>query len=106
MGDTRENSSHKGYGLQCVVDLLCNSMTGVGPGCITGGGGLLFVAYDIEAFSPLQEYEAWADAFLKALRTCPAAPGYDRVYYPGLYAAETTKHRLEHGIEYHPEVLS
>ena len=41
MGGTRENSSHKGYGLQCAVDLLCNSMTGIGAGCLTGGGGLL-----------------------------------------------------------------
>eukprot|EP00966_Prymnesium_polylepis_P128096 2962645-Prymnesium_polylepis.1 len=78
MGGTRENSSHKGYGLQCVVDILCNSMPGLGAGCLTGGGGLLFVAYDIEAFVDRPTYDDWIDAFLKELRTTPPSPGHER----------------------------
>lgn len=77
LGGTRENGSHKGYGLQCVVDLLCNSMGGVGAGCLTGGGGILMVAYDIDAFVDMTDYTAWADQFLQALRTCPPAPGHE-----------------------------
>ena len=75
MGGTRENSSHKGnflelslektlppfeliiilgYGLACVIDILCNTISGIGAGFLTGGGGLLFQAYDIASFC---EYE-------------------------------------------------
>ena len=42
-------------------------MTGIGAGCLTGGGGLLFVAYSIEAFSPMEEYERWADVRLDSV---------------------------------------
>ena len=39
-----------GYGLACVIDIMCNTLSGIGAGFLTGGGGLLFQAYDIEAF--------------------------------------------------------
>ena len=29
---------------------MCNTLSGIGAGFLTGGGGLLFQAYDIEAF--------------------------------------------------------
>ena len=32
MGGTREQGSHKGYGLACMIDMMSNCMTGVGPG--------------------------------------------------------------------------
>ena len=41
---------HKGYGLACVIDIMCNTLSGIGAGFLTGGGGLLFQAYDIESF--------------------------------------------------------
>ena len=43
-----------GYGLACVIDILCNTISGIGAGFLTGGGGLLFQAYDIASFC---EYE-------------------------------------------------
>ena len=64
------------------------------------------MAYDIEAFSPLEEYEEWASRFVRALRECPPAPGHERVFYPGLHADELRREREANGIEYHPEVLS
>ena len=54
MGGTRENSSHKGYGLACVIDILCNTLSGIGAGFLTGGGGLLFQAYDIASFCDIK----------------------------------------------------
>ena len=71
MGGTRENSSHKGnlfkigdicaksllfegYGLACVIDILCNTLSGIGAGFLTGGGGLLFQAYDIASFCQME----------------------------------------------------
>ena len=51
-------------------------------------------------------YERWASEFLCALRTTPPSPGHERVYYPGLHAAELRDIRKEEGIDYHPEVSS
>merc|ERR1712176_869758 len=85
MGGTRESSSHKGF--------------------LTGGGGLLFQAYDISSFTDMDTYYEWMDKFLEGLRKTPPAPGEDRVLYPGLYAYETTQRRIRNGIPYHPEVI-
>ena len=43
-----------GYGLACVIDILCNTMSGIGAGFLTGGGGLLFQAYDIASFCEIE----------------------------------------------------
>ena len=43
-----------GYGLACVIDILCNTMSGIGAGFLTGGGGLLFQAYDIASFCEME----------------------------------------------------
>ena len=88
-GGTREQGSHKGYGLACVADLLSNTLQGTGAGFLTGGGGITCVAYNIEAFAPRAEFDKWLAPFLKGLRTCPPSPGNERVLYPGLYAHET-----------------
>ena len=81
-GGTRENGSHKGYGLGAMVDIWCNSLTGIGAGFITGGGGQWFAAYDIEAWIGLDEFKKQIDAFLEGLRTTPPAKGHERVLYP------------------------
>ena len=39
-----------GYGLACVIDIMCNTLSGIGAGFLTGGGGLMFQAYEIESF--------------------------------------------------------
>ena len=48
--DTQSWFELEGYGLACVIDILCNTLSGIGAGFLTGGGGLLFQAYDIESF--------------------------------------------------------
>ena len=50
-GGTREQGSHKSYGLACMIDIMSNCLTGVGPGFVTGGGGSVFTAHNIEAFT-------------------------------------------------------
>lgn len=104
-GGTRENSSHKGYGLASVVDIITNSMTGLGAGFISGGGGQYFQATNIEAFIPLNEFKDLMDQFLGGLRTAPPAKGHDRVLYPGLTEGEETEKRKRDGIPYHREVV-
>ena len=43
-----------GYGLACVIDIMCNTLSGTGAGFLTGGGGLLFQAYDISSFCDIE----------------------------------------------------
>jgi LDH2 family malate/lactate/ureidoglycolate dehydrogenase len=104
-GGTRENGSHKGYGLGAMVDIWCNSLTGIGAGFITGGGGQWFAAYDIEAWIGLDEFKKQIDAFLEGLRTTPPAKGHERVLYPGLSEGEEFEARSRDGIPYHREVI-
>lgn len=104
-GGTRENSSHKGYGMMSMIDIMCNTMTGVGAGFLTGGGGQLFVATDIQAFIDLDEYFDWMDQFLDGLKNTKPAKGHDRVLYPGLSEWEETEERSKNGIPYHREVV-
>mmetsp|Transcript_55323 Transcript_55323/g.147722 ORF Transcript_55323/g.147722 Transcript_55323/m.147722 type:complete len:753 (-) Transcript_55323:211-2469(-) len=105
LGGTRENGSHKGYGLACVADLMCNTMSGIGAGFLSGGGGVVLAAFNIEAFTDRGTYDDWVDQFLKGLRTTKPVAGEERVLYPGLNAAETREHRKQTGIPYHPEVM-
>jgi LDH2 family malate/lactate/ureidoglycolate dehydrogenase len=105
LGGTRENGSHKGYGLMAMIDIMCNTMTGVGAGFLTGGGGQMFVATDIEAFTDLETYFDWMDKFLEGLQNTRPAKGHERVLYPGLSEWEETQKRTRDGIPYHREVI-
>lgn len=104
-GGTRENGSHKGYGFACIVDIMCCTLSGVGPGFISNKSGHFFTAYKIDAFTDVDKFKDDMDAFLSGLAATPPAPGHDRVYYPGLPEAEEKKDRLERGIPLHPEVI-
>lgn len=104
-GGTRENGSHKGYGFAAVVDIMCASLSGVGPGFISGKGGHFFMAYQVEAFTDKEKFKDDMDVFLEGLANTPPAPGHERVLYPGLSEAEETETRLRDGISYHREVI-
>jgi LDH2 family malate/lactate/ureidoglycolate dehydrogenase len=104
-GGTRENGSHKGYGIACIVDIMCCTLTGIGPGFISNQSGHFFMAFNIAAFTDLDKFKDDMDAFLGGLAATKPAPGHDRVYYPGLPEAEERKDRLSRGIPFHPEVI-
>jgi LDH2 family malate/lactate/ureidoglycolate dehydrogenase len=105
MGGTREQGSHKGYGLAAVVDIMCSTLTGLGPGFVSLKPGYHLLAYRIDAFVDAGQFKRDMDTFLRGLTETPPAPGYDRVVYPGLIEAEEEEHRLQEGIPYHVEVI-
>ena len=105
MGGDRENSSHKGYGIASIVDIMCCSLAGFGPGFISGKSGHFFMAFNIEAFTDKEKFKDDMDAFLGGLAATKPAPGHERVLFPGLPEDETMKDRLARGIPYHPEVI-
>lgn len=105
LGGTREQGSHKGYGLASVVDIMCSTLTGIGPGFISRRAGYHLLAYRIDAFVDPAKFKADMDDFLRGLCATPPAPGHDRVVYPGLLEAEEKERRLADGIPYHTEVI-
>jgi LDH2 family malate/lactate/ureidoglycolate dehydrogenase len=107
LGGTREQGSHKGYGFALMAEVLATVMSGALPTMLAPGSGSKnhFAAYDIAAFTDVEQFKDTMDAMLKTLRTAVPAPGQERVLYPGLSEAEELQHRRAHGIPLHREVL-
>ncbi len=106
IGGTRENGSHKGFGLGLMNEIMCNELTGLGPGPLLGHqGGHLFTVYDIEAFTDKEKFLDDMDSLLKAVVEHPPGKGHERVVYPGLLEAEEIEKRTKTGIPYHTEVI-
>jgi LDH2 family malate/lactate/ureidoglycolate dehydrogenase len=105
-GGTRENGSHKSYGLAVMVEVLTSALAGTGAGPHRRAGiSHHFVAYNIEAFTDLDVFKRDMDDYMRSLADSPTAPGEDRVVYAGLPEHEAEIDRMANGIPYHPEVI-
>ena len=107
LGGTREQGSHKGYGLALMAEVLSTVLAGALPMMLAPGNGSKnhFAAYNIEAFTDLEQFKDTMDTMLRTLRTAKPAAGQERVLYPGLSEAEEIQHRRTHGIPLHKEVI-
>ncbi len=106
IGGTRENGSHKGFGLALMNEIICNELAGLGPGPIQRrAGGHFFQAYDIAAFTDPEKFKQDMDDLLTYIAEVPPAEGSDRVVYAGLLEGEEHEKRSAHGIPYHTEVI-
>ena len=107
LGGTREQGSHKGYGFALMAEVLSTVLAGALPTMLVPGSGSKnhFAAYNIEAFTDVEQFKSTMDDMLKTLRTATPAPGQERVLYPGLSEAEEIESRRAHGIPLHKEVL-
>jgi L-2-hydroxycarboxylate dehydrogenase (NAD+) len=108
LGSVPDLSSHKGYGLAVVVDILCGVLSGAGFSSIldqtSWAAGHFFLALQIEAFRPLSPFRAMMDEMIRVLRTAEPAPGYQRVYVHGEKELDAERDRLQNGIPLHPVV--
>lgn len=101
LGGTREQGSHKGYGLGAMVDILTGILSGAGSSLHLqpqGAAGHFFAAWRIDLFRPIHEFKAAMDEFLRTLRETPPAPGHSRVLYAGLPEWEAEQERRANGI--------
>ena len=107
LGGTREQGSHKGYGLALMAEVLSTVLAGALPTMLVPGSGSKnhFAAYNIDAFTDVEHFKTTMDTMLKTLRTATPAPGQERVLYPGLSEAEELEARRAGGIPLHREVL-
>ena len=89
---------HKGYALSLYVALIGGL---AGTFNIESGqmSGLHIQVVDVNAFTPLEEYQEGVRAFLDAIKAIPPAHGFDEVLVPGDFEANSRAHRLENGID-------
>jgi L-2-hydroxycarboxylate dehydrogenase (NAD+) len=107
LGGTRELGSHKGYGLALMVEILGSLLSGALPCVLDSDSGFkhYFAAYNIAAFTDVEQFKANMDQMLRTLRTTKPAKGHERVLYPGLSEYEDEQERRVHGIPLHKEVI-
>ncbi|HEU5465180.1 MAG TPA: Ldh family oxidoreductase [Candidatus Binatia bacterium] len=107
LGGSRENGSHKGYGLAIVAEILCGILTGT----ITALNadqeprGHFFGAIRLDAFRPAADFKRDMDRLIRELKSTPPAEGQSRVYVAGEIEFETAEERAERGIPLLPSVL-
>lgn len=105
----------KGSGLAMMVDILGGVLAGSGfAGSIRDWNtdfeapadvGHFFLVMKVEAFMPLQEFEARMETAIDRLKALPPVKGFDEVNYPGERSARTAKERMAAGIPVGGEVL-
>ena len=110
VGGTRENGSHKGYGFMLMVEVLGAFLSGSVPGMFDterfeSGYKHYFAAYNIAAFTDVDQFKEKMDRMLKMLRETKPAAGHDRVLYPGLAESEDEEDRRANGVPLHKEVM-
>jgi L-2-hydroxycarboxylate dehydrogenase (NAD+) len=100
LGNTREQGSHKGYGLAVVVDILCGVLSGGGfSSQLERGENMTWVmAIDIARFRDIDDFKAMMDDMIRELHATPTLPRADRVMVAGDPEADATDDRLANGV--------
>jgi len=107
LGSTPEGGSYKGYGLACMVEILCGILSGDGFSMQSKPGVYrhMVAAYNVSAFTQIDQFKSMMDAFLHILKSTPVAANQAKVLVAGEVEAETERYRLLHGIPLHHEVV-
>ncbi|NQW20947.1 MAG: Ldh family oxidoreductase [Chloroflexi bacterium] len=100
LGNTREQGSHKGYGLAMMVDILCGVLSGGGfSSQLARGENMSWVmAIDIARFRDVDDFKAMMDDMIGELHATPPMPGEDRVLVAGDPEADAMDDRLANGV--------
>jgi uncharacterized oxidoreductase len=99
MGGT--DAGHKGYGLGTVIDVFSGILTGLGWGedpKARHNDGTLFIAINVAAFRPLEEFRVEVTDFAHFLKSSRPAKGFKEVMYPGEIEWLTLQERLKTGV--------
>ena len=103
LGGTPEMGSHKGYGLACMVEVLCAVLSGAGFGMLNGSDDYphFVAAFNVAAFTDVEQFKETMDQFLRTLKSTPPVPGHDRVLVAGQPEDEVEAERRAIGIPLH-----
>ncbi|MEM7131550.1 MAG: Ldh family oxidoreductase [Chloroflexota bacterium] len=110
LGGSREQGSHKGYGLSMMVEVMCALLSGAWDdghpeddrlafdGYRQSTDGHFFAAIKVDAFRPLDEFKKGMDAMIQAIHAAPKEKGQERIYVAGEIEHETELERQADGI--------
>ena len=109
LGSLPELSSHKGFGLGMLVDILSGVLTGVGFGATMSREkrvvGHFFGAFRVDGFRPVEEFKEMMDEMIRDMKSTPRIRQDQPVFIPGQIECEMRMERLKNGIPLHEEVV-
>ena len=107
LGSYLETSSHKGYGLGLMVDILTGILPGMGSALFAPRHeqGWWFAAWRIDAFRDLAGFKADMKRMAGHLRALRPAPGVEHVQVPGDPEARAREERARLGIPLDVETI-
>jgi LDH2 family malate/lactate/ureidoglycolate dehydrogenase len=100
-------AEHKGYALAAIVDILSGVLTGSGflsqvhspyKTSERSNCGHLMIAINIEAFQPLETFNARMDDYIAELKSVPLAKGFEEINYPGEIEANNDVRNRREGL--------
>jgi len=108
LGSYSETSSHKGYGLGLMVDILTGVLPGMGSAIFEGARmqGQWFAAWRIDAFRDVAEFKADMKRMAGHLRGLRPRPGVEAVLVPGDPEARAREERTRLGIPLDAETIN
>ena len=75
-GATRELGAHKGYSMAVMIEVLAGILGGNGGGPNRRrGASHHFIAYNLEAFTDIEDFKTDMDEYMRALSRLQASPG-------------------------------
>jgi len=102
LGSSLVTSSHKGYGLGLMADILSGVLPGMGSALFTERAtlaqGQWFAAWRIDAFCDVDQFKAEMKRMVAHIRATTPLPGVPAVLIPGDPEASARKERSAHGI--------
>lgn len=103
LGSTLTTSSHKGYGLGLMVDVMTGVLSGDGSGLFSPRGqnlvqGQWFAAWRIDLFCDPEEFKADMKQMADAIRKVEPVEGVERVVIPGDPEEIARADRLANGV--------
>lgn len=112
LGSDLLHSSHKGYALGLLVDILCNVLVSL-PGSpdrkrsgARGGMGHCFVAFRVDRFRPPEEFRREVDRNLRLLRESRRQEGVERIYTAGEIEHEKDQEGRRLGVPVYHKVVA
>lgn len=110
-------AGHKGYGLALLIETLSGLLTGasvtrqilrwmIDDVALPTGHGAAFLAFQVEAFLPLDRFFQRVNGLVDEIHQAPLAPGAERVYLPGEMEWERRDRALAEGIRFPEDVLA
>lgn len=109
LGSRLETSSHKGYGLGIMVDILTGVLPGMGSALFADRSvlaqGQWFAAWRIDAFCDPAQFRADMKRMVDHLRSLRPAEGQERVLVPGDPEAAARADRSANGIPLDAETI-